>query len=80
MGVGDDWGPQVISTPTYLRNFKLTIAENTAARKHLFEGRVQSLGQQNRLPDVMPYLITAMFSNFPGESGTTKVVTIEMDE
>jgi hypothetical protein len=72
--------PEVVSTPSYLRNFTMTIVENTEARPRLFEGRVQSRGQQNQLPDIMPYLITAMFSNFPGESGVTKVVTIEMDE
>jgi hypothetical protein len=43
----------------------------------LFEGRVQSTGREREIARVMPYMITAMFNNFPGESGVTKVVTIE---
>jgi hypothetical protein len=27
----------------------------------------------------MPYMVTAMFTNFPGESGLTKIVTVETD-
>ena len=79
-GFDRSWSPEIISTPSYLRNMTMMIEENTAARNRLFEGRVQSRGRQNRLPDIMPYMITAMFTNFPGESGVTKVVTIEMDE
>jgi hypothetical protein len=56
------------------------IVEASGDRERIFEGRVQSTGQQNRLPEVMPYLITAMFSNFPGENGVTKMVTIETDQ
>ena len=42
----------------------------------LFEGRVESVGKDNRLADVMPYLVQAMFTDFPGTSGVTKQVTI----
>lgn len=77
MGYDNGWRPDVSSTPTYLRNLTMNIVENTDERKRLFEGRVQSRGIQNELPEVMPYLVTAMFTNFPGESGVTKVVTVE---
>ena len=43
----------------------------------LFEGRVQSIGKAKEIATVMPYMITAMFNNFPGENAVTKVVTIE---
>jgi hypothetical protein len=58
----------------------MNIVSNDRLRSHLFEGRVRSSGRQGELAEVMPYLITALFQNFPGESGVTKVVTIEMDE
>lgn len=45
----------------------------------VFEGRVYSLGRTRELSQVMPYLVAGMFANFPGESGVTKVVTIEGD-
>ena len=58
----------------------IRVAAADPSKARLFAGRVQSRGQQSQLPDIMPYLITAMFSNFHGESGVTKVVTIEMNE
>lgn len=74
------FGPQTYSTTTYERVLQLNIVETSGERQRIFEGRVQSAGQQALLPEVMPYLITAMFRNFPGENGMTKVVTIEADE
>lgn len=71
--------PQVYSTPTYQRNLEMNIVEADGEMDRVFEGRVESNGTESSLPEVMPYLITAMFNNFPGESGTTKVVTIEKD-
>lgn len=76
----NNWAPQTYTTPTYLRNLTVNIVENDDTRERLFEGRVQSRGLQNQLPEIMPYLVTAMFRNFPGESGVTKVVTLERDE
>jgi len=80
-GFYNDWGPDVYTTrPSYLRTLELNIAHNDEERERIFEGRVQSTGLQNLLPEVMPYLVTAMFENYPGENGVTKVVTIERDE
>jgi len=79
-GVYNNWGPEVFTTPSYDRTLQLNIVRNDADRTPVFEGRVQSTGRQNLLPEIMPYLITAMFANYPGENGVTKVVTIEMDE
>jgi hypothetical protein len=71
--------PEVYSTPTWQRSLELNIQKADGERERIFEGRVESNGYENALPEVMPYLITAMFENFPGESGKTKVVTIEKD-
>jgi hypothetical protein len=43
----------------------------------LFEGNALSTAYRDRLPEVMPYLVSAMFTNFPGQSGSTEVVRIE---
>ncbi|MES2626485.1 MAG: DUF4136 domain-containing protein [Pseudomonadota bacterium] len=78
LGVYDPWGSDIVSTtPTFVRNLQLNIVTNDETKTHIFEGRVQSNGIHNQLPEIMPYLVTAMFSNFPGESGVTKVVTVE---
>jgi hypothetical protein len=69
--------PEVYSTTTYNRSLEMNILKADGDNERVFEGRVESNGTEGSLPEVMPYLITAMFSNFPGESGTTKLVTIE---
>ena len=79
-GVYDTWNPQVYTTPTFMRNLQLNIISNDDAMNRVFEGRVQSTGYDNQLPEIMPYLVTAMFKNYPGENGVTKVVTIEKDQ
>jgi len=79
-GVYDTWHPEIYTTPTFVRNLQLNIVTNDADKSHVFEGHVQSNGFDNQLPQIMPYLVTAMFQNFPGESGVTKVVTIDTDQ
>jgi len=78
-GLNSAWAEHIYATPTYLRKLNLNIIDaNTGDR--IFEGRVQSQGDQSELFEVMPYLVTALFANFPGESGVTKVVTIDREE
>lgn len=69
--------PQVYTYSVYPRRLDLVMAR--ADGEVVFEGHVRSIGQQQNLNEVMPYLVTAMFHNFPGESGVTKVVTIRKD-
>ena len=57
----------------------LSVDMENVKGESLFEGRVVSVGRDRRLPEVMPYLVEAMFANFPGESGVTKVVRIRKD-
>lgn len=80
-GLSRDWGPgyrDVQSINTVVRRLEMDI-ERSDDGERLFEGRVESSGRQANLPEVMPYMITALFTNFPGEDGVTKVVTIERD-
>lgn len=46
----------------------------------LFDGRVESRGKNERLNEVMPLLVQALFAEFPGPSGETTEVTIKLDE
>ena len=66
-------------TPLYHRSLELNIIDADDSQQRLFEGRVVSDGTESALNVVMPHLITAMFTDFPGESGTTKVVEIPTD-
>ena len=42
----------------------------------LFDGRAQARSETNRLDVVIPSLVEAMFTNFPGQSGETVRITI----
>ena len=42
----------------------------------LFDGRAQARSQTNRLDVVVPSLVEAMFTGFPGRSGETVKITI----
>lgn len=81
------WGPysqpEVYSYTVYTRSLDMDIVRPGTGEKGegavpLFEGRVQSVGKDNRLPEVMPYLVQAMFTDFPGTSGVTKQVKIDL--
>ena len=75
---GNYWDqPEVYSYTVYPRTLDLTIVR--ASGESLFEGHVKSIGRQQNINQVMPYLVQAMFNNYPGESGVTKVVTIQKD-
>jgi len=45
----------------------------------VYEGHAMSQGTNNRLQEVMPLLIQALFTNFPGQSGQTNKVTIKLN-
>ena len=46
----------------------------------LFEGNALSNDFQDRLPEAIPYLVDAIFTNFPGQSGSTEVVRLERSD
>lgn len=73
--------PEVYSYTVYTRTLSLVIraAPDGGPGRVVYEGKVQSVGRSDRLAEIMPYMIHAMFINFPGESGLTKMVTVETD-
>lgn len=68
------WGRGMNDRVMHNRHLMLDIRK--AGGEKVFEGRVESLGQSKALPKIMPYMIEAMFTNFPGESGEVKQVVI----
>lgn len=75
-GYSDQWPPEIYSYRVYNRKLEVKISHSSTAET-LFAGRAQSIGREKEIASAMPYMITAMFNNFPGENGITKVVTIE---
>ncbi|NVJ70790.1 MAG: DUF4136 domain-containing protein [Alphaproteobacteria bacterium] len=46
----------------------------------LFEGRAETETRSKAVPEVVPLLVEALFAEFPGPSGVTRTVKIDLDE
>lgn len=73
VGLSRGFGADSERPPSHLRWLDL-VMRRAADRNVLFEGRVTSLGRNRNLPEIMPYLVAAMFDVFPGDSGKTNIV------
>ena len=63
----------------FRRRLELDIDSKTVTGRRYYEGRVESTGETDSLGAVMPYLIRALFSDFPGNNGQTRRVDVPMD-
>jgi hypothetical protein len=70
----------VRSYAVYSRYLEMEIASANNALTNLYESKVVSDGKNNRLEEVMPYLVESMFTDFPGPSGVTREVVLEPTE
>lgn len=68
-------GPEVESYTVFTSGIELKI-DNQATGQRLFEGKAQALSTSNRLPYLVPNLVEAMFTDFPGNSGETVRISI----
>ncbi len=50
--------------------------ENRADGKHLFEGKANAVSMSNRLTYLVPNLVEALFTGFPGNSGETVRISV----
>ena len=62
----------------FTRHVNVSIARTADAQK-LYDVTVVSEGKISSLPMVMPYLIRSAFSDFPGQSGVTRQVTLKIE-
>jgi hypothetical protein len=70
------WGaPQVRSYTVYSSAIALKIDE-AASGKRLFEGNAQAVSRSNRLQELVPNLVEALFTDFPGNSGEVVRITV----
>ncbi len=79
-GFYDPWlaGPEVRSYTVYTSDIDLKI-DNTVTGERLFEGQAQAASRSNRLQRLVPNLVDAIFTDFPGNSGETLRITIRED-
>ncbi len=71
-------GPEVRSYTVYTSDIDLKI-DNTATGERLFEGQAQAASRSNRLQSLVPNLVNAIFTDFPGSNGETLRITIRED-
>lgn len=72
-------GPEVRSYTIYTSGVDVKI-DRRADGQRLFEGKAEAVSRSNRLPRLVPNLVDALFTDFPGNSGETVRITIRDDE
>jgi len=79
-GFYDPWlaGPQVRSYTVYTSDVEVKI-DNAATGERLFEGQAQAASRSDRLQTLVPNLVDALFTDFPGNSGEVLRITIKDD-
>lgn len=60
------------------RELKLNITERISG-KILYEVTVRSEGKEGNLAKIMPYLVRSAFAEFPGKSGTPRVIEMKFE-
>jgi len=68
-------GPDVESYTVYTSGIDLKI-DRAADHQRIYEGHAQAVSMSNRLQYLVPNLIEAMFTDFPGNSGQTERISI----
>jgi hypothetical protein len=69
-------GGSQIDSYTYFTSFLEMRISRTADGQRLFEGRARARSRQDSLPQLVPNLVEAMFTGFPGNSGEDVKITI----
>lgn len=72
----DPWYRQDIDTYTVYTSYADMTIERIADGKRLFEGKAKARSLDDSLPRLVPNLIEAMFTNFPGNSGEEVKITV----
>lgn len=72
-------GNDVTSYTVYTSGIDMKI-DRASTGERLFEGKAQAMSTSNRLQYLVPNLVDAMFTDFPGNSGETLRISIKPEE
>ena len=72
-------GTNYASAVSYRRRLEVDISERGSGKKRLYEGSVVSEGASASLAPVMPAMIKALFHDFPGTNGRSRIVQVPLD-
>jgi len=78
-GYGAFGGADVRSYTVYTSGIDVKI-DRVADGQRLFEGKAQAVSSSNRLQYLVPNLVEAMFTDFPGNSGETLRISIAPED
>ena len=77
---GGGWGqPEIYSVTEYNTTMAIKMVR-TADKQPVFEGRAETSSRSNNLPALMPSLVRAMFTKFPGTNGETVRVRFDPND
>lgn len=74
----DDHYDRVIARTVYTATLVMEVRKPDG--ELLFEGRAETESRNKTLPEIVPLLAEALFKSFPGETGVTRHVRIELDK
>jgi Domain of unknown function (DUF4136) len=74
-GAGFGGGYDVRSFTVFTSGLDMKI-ERTGTGERLFEGKAEAKSRSNKLPYLVPNLVEAMFTGFPGNSGETVRISV----
>ncbi|MWV27046.1 DUF4136 domain-containing protein [Aurantiacibacter rhizosphaerae] len=72
-------GPDVTSYTVYTSGIDLKI-DDAATGQRLFEGKAEAASTSDRMQYLVPNLVEAMFTDFPGNSGETVRISIAPED
>ncbi|ANN77294.1 DUF4136 domain-containing protein [Bordetella flabilis] len=74
---GGYWGPDWVDVPTVAYRNALTVEIRDASQggKEVYRATAYSVSEGDQLLKVMPYLVRAIFDNFPGNNGSERRVS-----
>ncbi len=72
-------GNDIVSYTVFTSGIDLKIDDN-ATGERLFEGQAKALSRSNNLQYLVPNLVEAMFTDFPGNSGETVRISVAPEE
>jgi len=74
-GLYDPWFNDVSVTTVYTSGIEVRIKRRSDGQR-LFEGKAEAVSTSNRLPYLVPNLVDALFTGFPGKPGETVRISI----
>jgi hypothetical protein len=77
-------GSETYSARVYTRFLNVDILDAKMSTTNnpvkVFEGRVKSSGTKSDIAEVLPTMIEALFKNFPGPSGKTQTINLQVQQ